>query len=345
MESTPRRDVRRVQFPKAVLCPFDLGRAITVHTITTGLTNRCWKVGTSRKGRLFVKQFMGAGAEPHRIRHQHQALGVLAERGLPVVAPLATPDGHTLVKAEGGHVAVYPWVEGHHVPGWRMSVDQAHGLGGLLARIHHEWARALTPCAPTIPAVADRDAALRAIDTYREVVAQKAEHDVFDRFVGAHLRSRRALLASARPPRLPTARSQGPAGGWTHGDFHIANVLWDGDRIAAVLDFDALGVRSYAHEVVHSVMLLFPSRNGKELAARQAGAFVSGYRELSPLSDRELREAAASLWWERACDLRHLERHYLRHDPSRDHLFATQSLLLSWWSGHPEEVATVLAGG
>lgn len=48
--------------------------------------------------------------------------------------------------------------------------------------------------------------------------------------------------------------------------------------------------------------------------------------------------------WERVCDVRHPERHYRRHDRTRDHLFVMDSLLLPWWSGHPEQVANVPAG-
>lgn len=65
---------------------------------------------------------------------------------------------------------------------------------------------------------------------------------------------------------------------------------------------------------------------------------------MSPLSEGQLAEAAEFLWWERACDLRHLERDYGGQDRTRDHLLAMDGLLLSWWSGHPDQVATVLAG-
>jgi homoserine kinase type II len=256
---------------------------------------------------------------------------------------LATPDGRTLIEVEGGLFAVYHWVEGRHLPGWLMSPGQARALGGQLARIHHELAQVLPASTAETPAATDRNTALRAVETFLAVAARKPDRDAFDRFVCAHLPCRRALLEAARPPRSPTASEPG-ASGWTHGDFHTANVLWHGGRIAAVLDFDALATRAYAQEVVRSVMLLFPSRDRRELAATQAAAFVAGYRALSPLSDRQLADAAEFLWWQRVCDLRHLERHYRRHDHTRDHLFVMDGLLLSWWSGHPEQVANVLAG-
>ncbi|MDH6130924.1 Ser/Thr protein kinase RdoA (MazF antagonist) [Kitasatospora sp. MAA4] len=330
-----------VPLPDVVLRRLGLSGVVAVHPVTVGLTNRCWQVETGRRGHLFVKQSLGA--EPEQIRRQHQAVRALHERGLPVAAPLATPDGRTLVEAAGGLFALYPWVEGRHLPGWVMSPGQARALGGQLARVHHELAQVLPSSTPETPAAADRNAALRAVDAFLPLAARKPDRDAFDRFVLACLPGRRALLEAARPPRPPSLPEPGAAG-WIHGDLHTANVLWHGGRIAAVLDFDALTTRAYAHEVVRSVMLLFPSRDRRGLATTQAAAFVAGYRALSPLSDRQLADAAEFLWWQRACDLRHLERHYRRHDRTRDHLFAMDSLLLSWWSGHPEQVANVLVG-
>ena len=46
----------------------------------------------------------------------------------------------------------------------------------------------------------------------------------------------------------PLAVWSGQAG-WTHGDFHDLQVLWDDGRVSAVLDWDRLGVRRLAAEV------------------------------------------------------------------------------------------------
>ncbi|MBP0448684.1 phosphotransferase [Kitasatospora sp. RG8] len=329
-----------VPLPDAALRRLGLSGVRAVRPVTVGLTNRCWQVETGWNRRLFVKQFLGA--EPERLRGQHRTVRALQQRGLAVAAPLVTPEGRTLVEVAGDLFALYPWVEGRHLPGWLMHLRQARALGRQLALLHRELARLLPPGVPEPPAPPDRDTALRAIDAFLVRIARKPDRDAFDRFVRAHLPGRRALLEAARPPR-PSTAPEG-ASGWTHGDFHMANVLWHGGRIAAVLDFDALAVRAYAQEVVRSLMLFFPSRDRRGLATAQAAAFVAGYRAVSPLSERQLAEAAELLWWERACDLRHLERHYGRQDRTRDHLFVTDGLMLSWWSGHPDQVATVLAG-
>ncbi|MFI8460834.1 phosphotransferase enzyme family protein [Kitasatospora sp. NPDC085464] len=326
--------------PDAVLRRLGLRGVREVRPVMVGLTNRCWQVETDRDGRLFVKQFLGA--EPDRLRDQHRTVLALRERGLAVAAPLVTPEGHTLTDAAGGLFALYPWVEGRHLPGWRMSRGQASALGRQLAVLHRELAQLLPPGSPGPAAPTDREAALRAIDAFLLRVTRRSDCDAFDRFVRAHLPGRRALLEAARPLRPSPAAAEGM--GWTHGDFHMANVLWYGGRIAAVLDFDALTVRAYAQEVVRSLMLFFPSRDRRGLATAQAAAFVAGYLAVSPLSERQLAWAAELLWWERACDLRHLERHYGRGDRTRDHLFVMDGLLLSWWSGHPDQVAAVLAG-
>jgi aminoglycoside phosphotransferase (APT) family kinase protein len=71
-----------------------------------------------------------------------------------------------------------------------------------------------------------------------------------------------------------------------HGDYHDANVLFTGDRLVGVLDWEKAGGGDPAAEVVRAVHLSF------DLAPKQTSAFVSGYRSRRELSDTELDDGA-----------------------------------------------------
>jgi homoserine kinase type II len=142
-------------------------------------------------------------------------------------------------------------------------------------------------------------------------------------------------LAHLRPDDHP---AKSPAG-WTHGDFHDLQVLWQDGQVSAVLDWDRLGPRPLAAEVVRSGTLLFGTGDTMGLDTGRVAAFTRGYRAVVPLTTAQLEEAADRLWWERLCDVWQLQWHYERGDRSCDHLFVSASALIEWWCGHRGDVS------
>ncbi|MFG1665077.1 phosphotransferase [Streptomyces sp. Y7] len=104
-----------------------------------------------------------------------------------------------------------------------------------------------------------------------------------------HRRSLVFECADRRP------RSATPVGGygWTHGDVQYRNVLWQGGELAAVLDWDRVGVRPYAEEVVRTAQVPFGVNGEFDLA--RVSAFVGGYRSVVPLESSALLDGARAV--------------------------------------------------
>jgi len=324
----------------AVLDGFGLGKAASARVVAEGLMNRNWAVLTSGGERVFVKQVLDVGRE--QAARQHAATRALAALGVPAAAPLALPGGQTLLDLDGGLYAVYGWVDGSHVPGTQMTAGQAAELGGVLADLHRRLAQVMEPAAPAVPMkVTEPGKAEAAISAYAAVIDGKDTRDEFDRHVAAQLRERRALLDAVRGDMPDPGVLWAPAG-WVHGDFHDLNVLWHGERVAAVLDFDRVAVKPYAFELVRSATLTFCHGDERGLAQDLVAAFASGYRAVLPLAGDQVAFAADRLWWERVCDFWQLKRHYLAGDDSCDHLFRSASALLWWWTANRDLVTGVL---
>lgn len=324
----------------AVLDGFGLGKVTSARVVAEGLMNRNWAVATSGGERVFVKQVLDVGRE--QAARQHAATRALAALGVPAAAPLALPGGGTLLDLDGGLYAVYQWVEGTHVPGTRMTAAQASELGGVLAGLHRGLARVMDPAAVAVRMkVADPDKAEAAISGFAAVIDGREELDEFDRYVAGQLRERRALLDAVRGA-MPDADVPWAPAGWVHGDFHDLNVLWDGGRVAAVLDFDRVAVKPYTYELVRSATLTFGYGDERGLALDLVAAFAAGYRAVLSLADDQVTFAASRLWWERACDFWQLKRHYAAGDGSCDHLFRSASALLWWWTANRDLVAEAL---
>ncbi|WP_437114443.1 phosphotransferase [Streptomyces cyaneofuscatus] len=104
-----------------------------------------------------------------------------------------------------------------------------------------------------------------------------------------------------------------PAGphGWTHGDFQHRNLLRAGGELGAVLDWDRLGNRPYAEEVVRTAQVQFG---------------VEGDFDLERMTD----------FWQ-------LEFHYDRDDHSCDDLFLADTALLHRWTERLDGVEQAFA--
>lgn len=318
-----------------VLGRFGLGTVLAVREVAEGLMNRNWAVQADGR-QVFVKQVLDV--DRTQAARQHEATRALAARGLPVAAPLAMPDGGSLLELDGGLYALYPWIRGEHVPGTSMTSAQATELGAALARIHQGLAAVMDPAekAMRMP-VADPARARAAIGQYAAIIDGKAARDDFDGYAAGQLAERRALLESVWHD-MPGADDWWEPSGWAHGDFHDLNILWQGGTIAAVVDFDRLAPRPYAFELVRSATLTFCYGDERGLAVDLAAAFSAGYRAVMPLADKQVEFAASRLWWERVCDFWQLKRHYIAGDRSCDHLFRSASALLWWWTGHRDQV-------
>ena len=202
--------------------------------------NRNWQAVTPA-GTVAVKQVIDATRRA--VRTQHVAVTALARAGLPVPAPVAGPAGVTVLEHPAGLFTVLPWAAGRHRSGLSLGHDECGMLGALLGGCMLPWPHAAVAREEVPVAVTPVTAASERMARYLALAGQNRPGDDFDRLVLRRLGERAGLLETMAHLRPADQVWAGPAG-WTHGDFHHLQVLWDGGRVSAVLDWDRLG---YAH--------------------------------------------------------------------------------------------------
>lgn len=324
-----------------VMDAYGLGAVEEVRLVAEGLMNRNWRVVA--EGRAFaVKQVLDV--KPEQARFQHQVTIELARDGIALPAPLPTRSGETLAQVRDAVFAVHPWVDGRGVAALEWSARQCAQAGTTLGRIHLALARVLpAACAPRRPTVPRTETALREVDRYLTLIAQNDGAEDFDRVAVDRLHQRRRLLAAMAHLRPEEGRWLEPAG-YVHGDYHDLNLLWEGEDVVAVLDWDRMRVRAWAEELVRSATLMFGNRAGDGgLDVERAAAFSTAYRHQTGVGPEQIDAAVERLWWERMCDLWHLQWHYERGDHSCDHLFLSAAALLEWWSHNRDAVRAALS--
>lgn len=248
---------------------YALGPLESAEGLEAGTVNTSYRLVLGGR-RFFLRIYEEQG--PDGADQEAALLLHLAKAGVPTPTPEAGRDGRRTRIVAGKPAALFRWVDGAMVCTNGVSVQHAEVIGGALARIHLAGpppGRALGGgrFGPNeIMARCDR------VATSRDEVA---------RTLAEPLREAVCSVAARRRATKATSR------GLVHGDLFRDNVLWDRDRITALLDFESAHEGPFVFDLAVTI-LSWSFRDDFELPV--ARAIVSGYRSVREL-DQEERDA------------------------------------------------------
>jgi homoserine kinase type II len=223
---------------------------------------------STRSGPLLAKWSIGPGRFPW-LAETARLTGWLQRRGLPVSAPVPARDGRLQVEVDGVSIGVQ-----HEIIGDLLDtddLDQVRAAGTLLARLHAELAA--YPDAGRLPAFPGSE---RPLTT--RIPGWLDAH-------GGHLPvaardALRTLVAAAPPDELAPQP--------VHFDFRSANLLWAGDGVAAIIDFDEAQHEHRLNELARSAVLLGTRyHDWAPVPAEVRATFLAAYRSEWPLTPAE----------------------------------------------------------
>jgi homoserine kinase type II len=211
----------RVQLSKeeleAALVPFGVGRIRELRPIPQGSINTNHRVVTEG-GAFFARLSTHAVAD---LEFEAGLLDALKAEGMAVLPPRRTSGGEEWVPLRGGALSLFPWAAGEHVALAEVSERHLWELGRVLGRLNRLGGgfplRRENPFGP---------ATVRG--WLEELVASGG-------------RGEEEVAAALPMLRQGLDRAAGLAAadcGVIHADLFRDNVLWLGERIAALLDFE-----------------------------------------------------------------------------------------------------------
>jgi homoserine kinase type II len=211
----------------------------------------------------------------------------LDDRGLPVSAPIASSHGALQVEVDGMSMGLQAVADGVHLD--VDDRDQVHEAGVVLARLHLTMADY-----PHVDRVAGQP-------NQRQAPSPGSLAERIAQWLESMPSERRSRAAESLRESLATLRSKGTAslaGQLVHNDFRSANVLWNGDRITAVLDFEEVGLDHPVADLAGAAVLLGTRFRGwGPVSARTREVFVAGYRSARALSECEEAWLPALMLW------------------------------------------------
>jgi homoserine kinase type II len=237
----------------------------TFEALEAGSVNSNFRF-TSSDGRAFFARIYEEQGREGAIT-ELRLLALLAARGVPVALPQPMNNGELVHEHLGKPFAVYPFVDGEILCQRRVTEAACRAVGRALALVHSTPLGELHVGAGRFR-FADLEQRLGTVDASGRVELLEA---------AAHVRS---LIQKYGPLR----RSDLPQG-LIHGDLFRDNVLFQGDRIAALLDFESASLGTFAYDLMVTVLAWC---FGDALDGKLASAMIGAYHEVRPLTRAEL---------------------------------------------------------
>jgi homoserine kinase type II len=204
----------------------------------------------------------------------------LDEQGLPVSAPVPTPDGRLHTGVDGVSMGLQRVIDGALLD--IADPGQVRAAGAVLARLQD--ALAAYPQADHTPALAGP----------AEPLTQRVTGWLGTRAAHIPVAARdalRRLVTDAPPDRLPRQL--------VHFDFRSANILCAGGEITAVIDFEEARYEHRLVEVARAAILLGTRyHNWEPTPAQVRTQFLAGYQDVNPLTPAETAWLDILLLWQ-----------------------------------------------
>jgi homoserine kinase type II len=203
--------------------------------LVVGANNRVLRVDTPESG-AYVLRIYRNHADPRRVRHELAVVAALQHASLPFVVPAPVPTRagdsvHHFSTPDGEALAVLcPFVRGGHPD--RDNLDQAQAAGEALGRLDTALARVVIPTSPDLSPPAPMG------NLRSRLGLPAAPADVLATLPGDPESIQRVVALARRvEERVPDLYATLPQQS-IHGDFDPSNILMEGTRVTAVLDFE-----------------------------------------------------------------------------------------------------------
>jgi homoserine kinase type II len=240
---------------------YGLVKLIGATGIPSGSVNTTYLLETARgKHLLRVDEVKGE----LEVKRELDLLLFLRKHGFPCPQPLADRKGRYYRESGGKCLSVYRYYEGHPASQTRITAAQLENIGRVLADLH-------TIGKSYKKGIENRFSFERVADVYGEVRGRLPSY--FKRIVRT-LDDEVEYLQSYLESKLPK--------GIIHGDLFHDNVIVKGEKVVAVLDFEAACRGKFIFDLATAVNAL--CFDGENYQLKRFEALIAGYESLRALS-------------------------------------------------------------
>ncbi|MBQ8577475.1 MAG: phosphotransferase [Clostridia bacterium] len=264
----------------------------TITPVSGGWLNRKWKLVTPT-GAYLVKQFSYERFSEEKLSHIESALrmaNLVHEAGIPTPRMLSLNSAIIRRPAEGIAYMVMTWCEGETITARNVTPAQMRSLGKACGQMHRVF-EAL-PCEGVLHYPL---AGARVYETLSRHIAGLsdgsggADGEINPGAWSISTKELLRVLDSVSPEYFDVQRRS-----VCHEDFSADNLLFSGDALSAIVDFDRVQYSYPLHDVGRALLSLAFDGNG--LREEYVRAFADGYAVFRPLTADDTEHALRLTW-------------------------------------------------
>ena len=267
-----------------LLTHYDLGELLSCNRVEHGYVNENWFIDTTT-GRYFLKRRHPSLRDPHRLSAQHVLIQRLNAAGFPAPAIIPARDGSTFLDLDEETYEIHSYIPGAIGDVRRPAhfTAAARTLGWYHATVEGFNHQDLHPRRRYDPSILAQIVA-RLVDDWRGQTSP-----ALDRLLGelqAHVEDLASHFQQHR--QLPELV--------IHGDYYTENLIFQGDVVAGVVDYDLARWTWRVVELAEALIYFAAERPGRlkhvvypgvlDLSAVQR--FLAAYQEMVSLSNAEI---------------------------------------------------------
>ena len=283
---------RRAPELAGVLARYSLGDARIIEKLESGIVNDNWLV--EGRGAKFILRAYRRVREPERVLFQLRFQEHLRERGYPTAEVIRTADGELFRTLTGVPWALFALVEGEEYDYSRP--QQAFEAGRRLAQFHEVAASYDGALAPVPPGEVDFTPLIAPPSSHiwrDSVLSDAHEERLRHLFPGPEQADDLAAFADWRcraAAAWPGIRIAALPCAWLHCDYHGRNMLFHGDEMTGLFDFDFVTEGPRTFDVARGIFNFGRERRGsRTIRPDFCRTFLDGYGAHSPLTPEEDR--------------------------------------------------------
>jgi len=259
-----------------------------ITSLTGGFLNLKWKISTG-KGQLLVKQYSNERFKREKLelietRLQRQV--ILEKNGVP--CPFLWQHKGRVIRFLDDRTAymVQNFHSGKKENPSSITTTQMYSLGSACAIMHKAFSQLPAPSVKSLPIFGSYTMDL-LLENFNSRMVKLLPND--------HVEYRKALFA-LEPilNQLETDFFDKFPKGFTHEDFHSGNILFDGDFVSAIVDFDRNCYSYIWHDIGRAILSFALQDNTMNVEKVQA--FHEGYSQHLPLTLTNIADALRLTW-------------------------------------------------
>jgi homoserine kinase type II len=319
-----------------VIQSFALGRLLALRRASTGFASQSWVVEAER-GRYVLKRRGWGLDSPRIVLAQHRLMDRLVQAGFPAPQLAPSVTGETVVVHNGLCYEVQAYIEGEP---YNPERPQQMSLAAETLARYHSLVAGMAPAALCAAGDRYRPASIRGNLARLDRVWGMAGDRKLTPAVAlllAQIDDLEARTVAHRPlPRLVI-----------HGDYYAGNLLFDGDRVVGVLDFDQASWQPRVVELAEALIYFAAPDSGPLRHVVYCGAldwdrfarFLRHYISLLIPEEAEVQALPDMIQciWMQMCLQRLLER-YPRRPAAAAEILSEVQWLGTWAAEHAAQV-------